>query len=201
MIDDVHGWRFNSADGTDPEPGGDKFIQDDNGHGTHVSGIAAAATDNGIGVAGVAWHSPIMTVKVLTQYSWGWYSDIAAGILYAADNGASVINMSLGGTAESQALCSAVSAAVARVNWSWLPRATRIPRCTIRRHARARWRWAQPTDPMSRRRSRTPAPVWISRPPASISGAHGICPRCNSTPTRRTPARRRLRLMSPPRPR
>ena len=65
------------------------------GHGTHVAGIAAAATDNGIGVAGVAPDASIMPVKVLGEEG-GSFQEIAAGIRYAADNGADVINMSLG---------------------------------------------------------------------------------------------------------
>ena len=64
-------------------------------HGTHVSGIAAAATDNGVGVAGVAPDAKIMPVKVLGEEG-GTFEEIAAGIRYAADHGADVINMSLG---------------------------------------------------------------------------------------------------------
>ena len=72
-------------------------------HGTHVSGIAAAATGNGIGIAGVARDAMIMPVKVLEDGS-GSFEDIAAGIRYAADHGADVINLSLGGTQGYQAL-------------------------------------------------------------------------------------------------
>lgn len=105
-IDDVHGWHFyQAANG----PAEDALIQDDFGHGTHVAGIAAAATDNGIGVAGLAWGGRLMAVKVLDQYGSGWYSDIAAGIVYAADNGARLINLSLGGAPPSQALCDAAA--------------------------------------------------------------------------------------------
>jgi subtilisin family serine protease len=72
-------------------------------HGTHVAGIAAAATNNGIGIAGVAPDARVMPVKVLEDGS-GSFEDIASGIRFAADNGADVINMSLGGTQGYQAL-------------------------------------------------------------------------------------------------
>lgn len=108
-VDDVEGWHFytNGA-------GGDWLVSDDNGHGTHVSGIAAAATNNGKGVAGVAWDSPIMTVKVLGSDATGPYSSIAAGIIYAVDNGARIINLSLGGESFSQTLCNAVTTATSK---------------------------------------------------------------------------------------
>ncbi|MCK5544614.1 MAG: S8 family serine peptidase [Desulfobulbaceae bacterium] len=70
---------------------------DDNGHGTHVTGTIAQSTNNGLGVAGVAFDCSIMPVKVLDSAGSGTYADIADGIYFAADNGAQVINMSLGG--------------------------------------------------------------------------------------------------------
>ncbi|MGH3748947.1 MAG: S8 family serine peptidase, partial [Micromonosporaceae bacterium] len=72
-------------------------------HGTHVAGIAAAVTGNGAGIAGVAPDAKIMSVKVLEAGS-GSYTEIADGIRWAADHGADVINMSLGGLAGSQVL-------------------------------------------------------------------------------------------------
>ena len=102
-IDDVHGWHFFHSGAENA------FVQDDNGHGTHVAGIAAAAMNNGIGVAGVAWRAQIMPVKVLDEYGSGWLSDVAAGIVYASDQGAKIINVSLGGSALSQTLCDAVA--------------------------------------------------------------------------------------------
>ena len=69
---------------------------DGDGHGTHVAGTVAQTTDNGIGVAGVAPESCIMAVKVLDDSGSGSFIDIAEGIRWAADNGAQVINMSLG---------------------------------------------------------------------------------------------------------
>ncbi|MFM7063927.1 MAG: S8 family serine peptidase [Actinomycetes bacterium] len=69
---------------------------DPNGHGTHVAGIIAAARDNGIGGAGVAAQAQILPVRVLNAAGSGWGSDIAAAIRWAHDQGADVINMSLG---------------------------------------------------------------------------------------------------------
>ncbi|GAA3160817.1 hypothetical protein GCM10010451_05970 [Streptomyces virens] len=89
-------------------------------HGTHVAGIVAAVADNGTGVAGVAPNADIMPVKVLEEGS-GTFEDIAAGIRWAADHGADVINMSLGGLAGTQALTltgleSSVTEAIAYAN-------------------------------------------------------------------------------------
>ncbi len=82
---------------------------DDHGHGTHVAGIAAAAGDNSSGVAGVDWKVRIMPLKVLDSQGSGYDSDVAAGIRYAADNGAEVINMSLGSPDYSYTLSEAVN--------------------------------------------------------------------------------------------
>jgi subtilisin family serine protease len=108
-VDDVHGWHFyqNCTTAT-CQPDENHLIQDDNGHGTHVTGIAAAQTGNAIGVAGVSWGARAMILKVLDQNGDGYYYDIAQGIRYAADNGAQVINLSLGGKAFSQLLQDAV---------------------------------------------------------------------------------------------
>src|SRR4051794_27500909 len=70
--------------------------QDLNGHGTHVAGIAAAATNNGIGVAGTAPQAKVMPVRVLNAAGAGTTEDISAGIRWAADHGAQVVNLSLG---------------------------------------------------------------------------------------------------------
>jgi hypothetical protein len=87
---------------------------DFHGHGTHCAGIAAAHTGNGVGVAGVAGTAPvqIMPVKVLNDQGFGTMSDVARGITWAADNGAHVLSLSLGGNAGTQQLADAV-------NYAW----------------------------------------------------------------------------------
>ena len=87
---------------------GDAVPQDDNGHGTHVAGIAAAQANNGEGVAGVSWGARIMPVKVLSASASGSFADAAAGIIWATDHGAHIINLSLGGSSYSQVFKDAI---------------------------------------------------------------------------------------------
>jgi len=75
----------------------DSDATDDHGHGTHVAGIAAAETNNREGIAGVAWNCKILPIKVIKEDGEGYYSWIIDGIIWAVDNGADVINLSLGG--------------------------------------------------------------------------------------------------------
>ncbi|MDL1988603.1 MAG: S8 family serine peptidase [Deltaproteobacteria bacterium] len=104
FVDDVNGWDFYNDDNNPV---------DDNEHGTHVAGISSAVTDNGTGIAGVSWNSKIMAVKVLGSGGSGPYSGVANGIVYAADNGADVINLSLGGAFSSCTLREAIDYAYA----------------------------------------------------------------------------------------
>jgi subtilisin family serine protease len=101
---DEHGYDFVDDD---PDP------DDYNFHGAHVAGTAAAVADNHLGIAGVAPGAEIMAVRVLDGDGRGSTADIVAGIDYAADHGADVINMSLGGPAdkEDQAMSEAIEAA------------------------------------------------------------------------------------------
>jgi thermitase len=85
-----------------------RSVDDKYGHGTHVAGIAAAITNNRKGVSGVGFNTSLMNVKVLGDNGSGYYSWIANGITWAANNGAKVINMSLGGSSSSTTLKSAV---------------------------------------------------------------------------------------------
>ncbi|HKA90423.1 MAG TPA: S8 family peptidase [Haliangiales bacterium] len=85
-----------------------EHADDDHGHGTHVAGTIAQATHNGIGVAGIARAVKIMPLKVLSAGGSGSVAAIADAIRYAADEGAQVINMSLGGRFRSRVLEKAV---------------------------------------------------------------------------------------------
>ena len=91
---------------------GTSDVQDTQGHGTATAGTAAALTNNGAGVAGVAWQNPIMPLVVVDSTGYASYSDIASAITYAADHGARVVNISIGGTSASSTMQSAV-------NYAW----------------------------------------------------------------------------------
>jgi serine protease len=86
----------------------DSHPNDDCAHGTHVTGTIAQTTNNSLGVAGVAFNCSIMPIKVLDASGNGTYTAIVNGITFAADHGAEVINMSLGGASGSTALQNAV---------------------------------------------------------------------------------------------
>jgi subtilisin family serine protease len=91
----------------------DSVPGDDHGHGTMVAGILAAQTNNAAGVAGVTWRGRIMPVKVLDATGAGTDAGVAAGIVWAADHGAKVINLSLGGPGASSVIQAAVDHALA----------------------------------------------------------------------------------------
>jgi subtilisin family serine protease len=101
-VDDVRGWNFVNDDAD---------LSDNTGHGTQVAGVIAAVTDNGQGVAGVCWNCRLMVVKVTQPGGVANYSDIAAGVAYATQKGADVINLSLGGYSDSATLKAAIAAA------------------------------------------------------------------------------------------
>ncbi len=86
----------------------DSDPKDDEGHGTHVAGTIAQSTNNSIGVAGVAFNAQLLPVKVLNAAGTGTYENIIKGIIYAVDQGAKVINLSLAGSSSSQGLLDAV---------------------------------------------------------------------------------------------
>jgi hypothetical protein len=102
LVDDVHGWDFvNQDDGPD----------DDEGHGTHVAGTIAAAGDNGIGIAGVAWRARLMPLKILDAGGTGTISSAILAIDYAVAKGARVLNASWGGGGFSMALLESIRGA------------------------------------------------------------------------------------------
>ncbi len=78
------------------------------GHGTAVAGAAGAATDNGVGVAGIGWRTPIMPLVVLDASDYASYSNVANAIIYAADHGVRIINVSISGSSSSSLLQSAI---------------------------------------------------------------------------------------------
>jgi subtilisin family serine protease len=89
------GYDFANGD-TDPE--------DDQGHGSNVGSIAAAVTNNSVGIAGACWNCKVMTLKVLDANNSGYYSWWTDAMIWAADHGADLINMSAGGTSGSSTL-------------------------------------------------------------------------------------------------
>ena len=105
----------------DPNSSANHPAADDYNHGTHVAGTAAGCARNGTGVVGIAYDAGLMAVKVLNQAGNGSTSTIAEGIVWAADNGARVINLSLGmacgsnyPACSSQIIDDAIAHAVAR---------------------------------------------------------------------------------------
>ncbi|GIW41821.1 MAG: hypothetical protein KatS3mg076_2398 [Candidatus Binatia bacterium] len=102
FVDDVRGWDFDQDDNNP---------MDNHGHGTHVAGIAAATGNNGFGVLGMAWQAQVMPVKGIGASGFGFDSDLAASIVYAAENGADVLNNSWGGFGSSSLIADAVETA------------------------------------------------------------------------------------------
>jgi hypothetical protein len=105
FVDDVNGWDFLNGDAT---------IEDVFGHGTKVSGVVGAASDNATEVAGVCWEATLMQVKVWHDQPLNFdVTKGAAGLVYAADNGASVAQMAWGSTNPDPSLMAAVDYAEA----------------------------------------------------------------------------------------
>ncbi|NNU91043.1 S8 family serine peptidase [Anoxybacillus sp. CHMUD] len=93
-----------------------RYADDTFGHGTHVTGILAASVNNGKGIAGLIGDAPIdiLPIKVLDRYGVGGDFEIAKGVKYALDHGASVINLSLAGQGETEVLKAIIEEAVKR---------------------------------------------------------------------------------------
>jgi subtilisin family serine protease len=100
FVDDVHGWNFYA---------GSPDISPTLGHGTSVASQVGAATNNGVGVAGVNWNSPLMILNIFSPSGWATDADAADAIVYACDNGARVINASWGGPGYSPLLADVVA--------------------------------------------------------------------------------------------
>lgn len=107
--DDQRGRLWRDADFT-----GSGTVDDRYGHGTHVAGIAAAATNNGVGIAGIYATARLLNAKVIGDNGVGYDSAIAAGIRWAADQGAQIINMSFGQTTDSTLVREAVAYAAGK---------------------------------------------------------------------------------------
>jgi subtilisin family serine protease len=93
---------------------GDADPADDQGHGTSVTGVAAASAMNGTGLAGMCWRCSIMPVKVLDANNWATWSNLSSGIVWAVDHGAQVLSISITGTSGGTTLQNAVRYAVDR---------------------------------------------------------------------------------------
>jgi type VII secretion-associated serine protease mycosin len=100
--------KDNLLEGTNIVSKGGTPPQDDVGHGTHVAGIISALVNNNEGVAGMTWFNPILPIKVLDASGSGSTYAVAQGIIWAADHGAKVINLSLGNYADAQFLHDAI---------------------------------------------------------------------------------------------
>jgi thermitase len=98
-VDDTYGLNVIAGKGSG---------EDDNGHGTHVSGIVGARANNGIGIAGVCWSTKLVAVKFMNSRGKGSTSNAIAGIEYAVKKGIKIINCSFGSSAKSSSLKDAV---------------------------------------------------------------------------------------------
>jgi hypothetical protein len=111
-IDDWRGWSFPSGD-NNPMAGKTNPNGAGVAHGTETAGLSGAAGNNATGIATINWNTKVMPLQVLSDDGSGYTSDVAAAIYYAVDNGASVINMSLGGSEYDPALQTATDYAYA----------------------------------------------------------------------------------------
>ncbi|MCA9348671.1 S8 family serine peptidase [Candidatus Saccharibacteria bacterium] len=112
-VDDWRGWDFYDID-NDPQAGDLNPTGSGVTHATNVAGLIAATADNGLGLPGVDWQAKIMPLQALSDNGTGYTSDIVAAIEYAVDNGADVINLSLGGSADDPALEAAIDFAASQ---------------------------------------------------------------------------------------
>lgn len=111
-IDDWRGWNFILGDNT-PQAGREDPAGSGVRHGTQVASLAGASTNNGVGIASLAWNTKIMPLQALDDDGMGYTSDVTAAVYYAVDNGADVINLSLGAYANDPAMQTAIAYATA----------------------------------------------------------------------------------------
>lgn len=111
-IDDWRGWNFSIGD-NNPMTGRTNPAGAAVAHGTEVAGLVGAAGNNSAGIATINWNTKIMPLQALSDGGPGYTSDVAAAIYYAVDNGADVINLSLGGSVYDPALKAATDYAYA----------------------------------------------------------------------------------------
>ncbi|MGZ5242301.1 MAG: S8 family peptidase [Bacteroidia bacterium] len=104
FVDDTAGWDFVNND---------NFPEDETGHGTNIAGIIGAKTNNEIGYAGIDKHCRLMICKITDENGNGKYKDWTEAIYYAVNNGARIINMSVGGITPSKQLTEAINFALA----------------------------------------------------------------------------------------
>ena len=153
VVDDLHGWDAANDDG-DP--------LDDSGHGTHVAGSVAGDGTGGT-ITGVAPEARVMAVKVLDEFGSGTFADIMAGVEYAVENGAQVLNISLGG------LCtSAATRALLRANADAVA-ATGVTMCVAAANDRCRQR-----PPNLTRSPGDVPPPWLSPDQPAIGSLGGV---------------------------
>lgn len=103
QTDDPSNYNITDKDPTDKTP-----YENGGSHGTHVSGIIGAVSNNDLGVAGTNWSTNILPIRVLDTDGSGSYWDIAEGMYYSVDKGAEIINLSLGATTDSDTLHTAI---------------------------------------------------------------------------------------------
>lgn len=113
-VDDAQGWDFVDHDNVPQPDSSDADDPENIGHGTFVAGVIGAVGNNAEGLSGIAWRVRLMPVRVLGQGGEGVTPDLSAGIRYAVENGASVINVSSSGMAYDPALRAAVNEAYVR---------------------------------------------------------------------------------------
>jgi len=106
-VDDIRGWDFVNGD-NDPDDDNDA---EEYYHGSHVSGIVASKGNNGVGITGVCWSASIMPLKMLDANGYGSVAHEIEAIIYAIDNGAKIINVSLGGSGYSSGEYAAIESA------------------------------------------------------------------------------------------